>query len=474
MKARSAGPYPPARASSVEAEYATPRETTVRPSDWLRRFPIAAPRLATERYIPVRRDEADSTHQVTAAIDTALRLGMVFLSCGAPTPDVQDAMFAAGRALGLTALDVDINFGAITISVPGQGGLPAQTTVRVVRDWHVNHTRLAAAHALTLDLSAGRLDRDEAARRLAEVERAGPGFGRSVVTLAFGVMAAAIVVSLGGGALTSAIAFGTSVAVDLAGRVLARVGAPAFFSNALGALIAALVAVALTAADAAAPSALVVAGGIMALLPGMSLVVAAQEAIGHFPVTAAARMVELMTATAGIVSGVLIGLLIAERLHVSMVAAQRFADPGHVVAAVLAGGVAAAASSVSSRGPLRMTVPAFLVGALGVAVLRGMASVSGNEIAATAAAGVAVGLAASGPARWYRVPPVLVIAPGIIPLLPGLAVYRGLLEFSQGQAGLGEADLIEAVTIAVALAAGVLLGELVTAVRPAAGRPDVS
>ena len=46
-----------------------------------------------------------------------------------------------------------------------------------------------------------------------------------------------------------------------------------------------------------------VVGGIIALLPGMSLMVAAQEAISLFAVTAAARVVELTMATVGIVAG---------------------------------------------------------------------------------------------------------------------------------------------------------------------------
>jgi len=420
--------------------------------------------LVTERYERSPHLPVEDPAQVDEAIDIALRLGVVFLSCGAPTSDVQDAVFAAGAVLGLTGFEVDINFSSISLSVPRQQGSPAQSAIRVVRTWHVNHARLAAAHRIMLDLSSERLDRAEVSARLRVVETTEAGYGRTIVTLAFGVMAAAIVVSLGGNALTSAIAFGSAILVDLAGRFIGARGAPAFFVNAVGALIASMVAVAFTAADADAPSALVVAGGIMALLPGLSLVVASQEAIGRFPVTAGARLIDLIAAAAGIVAGVLIALLIADKLDIAMIAAQRFAtDRGIAWVGVIAAGIAASASAASSRSPISMFLPAALAGALGVAVLRGMATVSHSEGAATALAAAAVGVLAEGLARWRRVPPVLIIAPGVIPLLPGLTLYRGLLEYSQGRPSAGTADLVESITLALALAAGVLFGELISA-----------
>ena len=428
----------------------------------MNRLPLIGTR-STERYERLPRLPVHDPSQIDEAIDITLRLGVVFLSCGAPTSDVQDAVFAAGTALGLTGFEVDINFSSISLSVPRQQGAAAQTAIRVVRLWHVNHARLAAAHRVMLDLTAERPDRAETIARLRRIETADAGYGRTVVTLAFGVMAAAIVVSLGGNALTSAIAFGSAVVVDVAGRLIAARGVPQFFINAVGAFVASMVAVAFTAADADAPSALVVAGGIMALLPGMSLVVASQEAIGRFPVTAGARLVDLIGAAAGIVAGVLIALLVADKLDITMIAAQRFTtDRGITWVAIIAAGVAAAASAATSRSPISMFWSAALAGAVGVALLRVMASVSHSEGAATAVAAAGTGLLAELLARPLRVPPVLIVAPGIIPLLPGLTLYRGLLEYSQGHTNSGTADLVEAITLALALAAGVLFGELLT------------
>jgi uncharacterized membrane protein YjjP (DUF1212 family) len=418
---------------------------------------------------------------VDDTVDVALRLGAVLLSCGAPTPDVQAAVFTAGRALGLSQIEVDINYSSITVSTPRSGQRDGQTAVRVVRTWHVNHARLAAAHVLMLDLSAGRLDLDQTLQLLSVVETTQPRYGRWLVTGAFGVLAAAIVTSLGGDVLTAAVSFCSAVLVEIVSQRLSRHEIPAFFLNAGSALIASMVAVGLTAVDTSAPSALVVAGGIMALLPGMSLVVAAQEAIGRFPVTAGARLVELTAATAGIVAGVLGALFVADKVGVTMVGADRFAGGrGLVGVAIVAGGIAAGACSATSRSPAKMFLPAAVTGVLGVAVLHAAARFVGNGGAtATAVSAVVVGVVAQLLAGRYQVPAVLIVAPGIIPLLPGLTLYRSLLEFSQGQTTVGTADLIEAGTIAVALASGVLLGEILSGgprhhTRVRAGRRTVT
>ena len=48
--------------------------------------------------------------------------------------------------------------------------------------------------------------------------------------------------------------------------------------------------------------------------------------------------------------------------------------------------------------------------------------------------------------------------PSVVALLPGLTLYRGLYQLSLGYLD-GWARVLEALSIAVALAAGVLLGE---------------
>src|SRR3712207_6391046 len=59
-----------------------------------------------------------------------------------------------------------------------------------------------------------------------------------------------------------------------------------------------------------------------------------------------------------------------------------------------------------------------------------------------------------------RVPPLLVAVCGIVPLLPGLAIYRGLFTIVvEGDVPGGLDALVGAAAIGLGLAAGVTLGE---------------
>jgi uncharacterized membrane protein YjjB (DUF3815 family) len=76
---------------------------------------------------------------------------------------------------------------------------------------------------------------------------------------------------------------------------------------------------------------------------------------------------------------------------------------------------------------------------------------------ASACAAVTVGVVSYSVAGRIRVPPLVVVVPAVSPLLPGLAIYRGLAQLSEGQSGM--LDLAGAAVTAVALASGVILGQ---------------
>jgi uncharacterized membrane protein YjjB (DUF3815 family) len=71
-----------------------------------------------------------------------------------------------------------------------------------------------------------------------------------------------------------------------------------------------------------------------------------------------------------------------------------------------------------------------------------------------------VGLVSYSIAGRCRVPPLVVVTAAIIPLLPGLTLYRALALFGQGRAG-GLLALAGAAAITVALSSGVILGQYV-------------
>jgi uncharacterized membrane protein YjjB (DUF3815 family) len=165
--------------------------------------------------------------------------------------------------------------------------------------------------------------------------------------------------------------------------------------------------------------------------------------------------------TAGIISGVAMGLLVARRLGIPMSVQPPVQVPaGEFPLRTVAAGLGAAAFAVAYRTPRRLLPAAAALGALGYAVSVGILLVLREAPAAAAAAAVAVGLAGHVLALRKKAPPLTLVVPAIVPLLPGLTIYEGMLLLSDGSSADGLVTLLQAATTALALAAGVILGEI--------------
>ena len=125
----------------------------------------------------------------------------------------------------------------------------------------------------------------------------------------------------------------------------------------------------------------------------------------------------------------------------------------------LGAAITAGAFAFAAYAPLRSLLP--------IAVIAGVAEVvfyttfdRGLGVAwASAMASVLIGLVSYAVAAQVRVPPLVIVVSSIVPLLPGLSIYRGLYLLSEG--GNGLLSMINAAAIAIALAAGVIFGEYI-------------
>ena len=182
--------------------------------------PIPVVRTPTRAVYPQRRPSDDTElAAVDQGVSVALRVGTLLLAGGAPTEDVEAAIFAVGTAVGLGTFEVDITYGSIVISVAPGDERPGLTDMRVVRGRSTHYARVAAAHRLVLDLAEGRLPPGDVEPRLREIEHLRRPYPRWFVVTAFGALSAAITIMLGGNALTAAIAFATSGTTGFIGNL---------------------------------------------------------------------------------------------------------------------------------------------------------------------------------------------------------------------------------------------------------------
>ena len=393
-------------------------------------------------------------------LDLALRIGEMLLSSGAGAADVTATMLSVAHTCGLRGVAADVTFTEVSLNHQPSFDEPAVIQVRHVTHREIDYEDLTMVDHIVRDLIAGRISRDEARDRMNRVVSSGHRRPRWAVTLGWGVMGAGIALLLGGNLLVAGLACLAACFIDRIHRFMSVRRLPLFYQQVAGGLVATLIAVAAAATSLDVEPSQVVTAGIIMLLAGIGLMGATQDALTGFPITAAARMLEAMLATSGIIAGVSLGLTIGDLVWVDL----GQLEPGAVAlseAPMMAFGaaVAAAAFGFSSYAPLRSLVPVAAVSGVGTLVYTLVDEVDFGPAWAAASAAIVIGAVSYSVSGRIRVPPLVVVVPAIVPLLPGLAIYRGLALLAEGKGG--TLHLASAAATAIALASGVILGQYV-------------
>ena len=419
------------------------------------------------------RDRAVEAIHARRVVDLVLRVCEMGLAAGSPASDVTGYGVRVADAYGATA-NIDITSTSVTVSQAGTDFEDPVTSVRIVQLRTQDYQRLALLERLVTDIIDGKLGVEAARERLAAIAHASHAYRPWVVTVAMAVLGASVATVLGGGWREIVAAFLVTALVDASVGLFGRLGWSLFFAQAGGAAIATLAALGLMVGNDWIPwllgisPSLVVASGIVSLLTALSLVASSRDALDGFHVTAAAGLLEVVVATGGIVVGIMsalwLGILVGIPLYLADVPGRTIP----VVVGLTAAGLMALAIGVGAQVRPRGLVPFFLLGALAWLVNTGALALLDERIPATAMAAAAVGAVAQlGHTRW-RMPVVALVTAGVIPLLPGLTLYRGLYGLLQDVEDGGTVGapgvLLTALLIAVAISLGTSLGT--QAVRP--------
>lgn len=402
---------------------------------------------------------------VAEVLDLAVRVGEVVLASGTGVIDTETQIRFVAATYGLTRCDVDVTYDSIRVWADRGSRLPPAGTMRVVRRRSHDFTRLAAADRLTRRIRDHALSPADARAELDAIVAAPHPYPRWVATLGWSLMAAAIAALLGAGPLVTVLSFVTTGAIDRTNRTLNQYGLPFFFQHVVGGFIAATPAVLLaTFAEpfgVHADATLIVAAGITVLLSGLALVGSVQDAITGAPITAAARMLELVMMTGGIIAGIALALRLGVTVGVSVPTIDLTSgrDITDLPVKIVAGAAASAAFALACYAERRALAAAAFGGAAGTICYLYVQYLGFGPVISSGVAATLVGAAGGLMARRSMTPPLVVAVAGITPLLPGLKVYRGLAALLEDDLALGFDHLFAAFGVGCALAAGVTLGE---------------
>ena len=394
-------------------------------------------------------------------IDFALHMAETMFRYGAGALEVETSIIAVTAALGLKYIEVDITNQSVAINYAPKEQTPI-TLLRVVRSWTNNYAGLAQVHQLVTDIVAGGVGRAEAVSRLDDIIRKSKPFPRWMVTIAFGVFAAVFVGVLGGGLGASALAFASNLLVNLVARQLGKWRTPDFFVTAACSFLVTFIALMLRWAGAEIPPSIVVAGGILLLLPTGRLVSSVQDAINGFPVTAAGRFLSTILTFGAIVAGIAVAVVVGDLVGSAKIdVTQTFPEAYPLWGQAILIAIAVIAIGITEQTELKLLLPTAAVGIVGYFALWGAGALGLGDRLSPAISAVVIGLLGRIVALKLGAPQLVVAVPAGLILLPGLKIFRSMyiLTVQEADILLGSGGMLNAGAIVLGVAAGIVLGD---------------
>ena len=411
----------------------------------------------------------DAATQARQALELTLRIGDLLLTAGMSANDVVVEMLRITEAYGLNRVHIDLTFTSIAVTYYAAPTTVPMTLVRTVQPDVLDFTKVRRVQSLVEGIHAG-LALEDAINSLERIRSAPHPYSKWVASAGNAGIAPGVTLLFTVSWQILVITFITGFAMD---RLLAWASVrrlPPFFSQLAGAAFVTLVATGVNTLGAhgvgillGVDPTLIVVGGIIFLVAGMTAVGAMQDAIDQFYVTASARFLQVAMMTGGIVLGIVAGLEVGVTFGHPITVSTQALTLGPVVAQFVGATVISAAFALSAYAGFETVVLAGLMGALGWAGYLGMVTLGFAETPANAAGALLAAFVATIVARRSRTPGFGLIAAAILPLVPGLSLFTGLLQAvgTLGQPGdlaASGVTLLQALGVAVGIAAGATLG----------------
>ncbi len=397
-------------------------------------------------------------------INVVLDLGEALFRYGAGALEVETSIIAVTAAFGMRNTDADITNQSIILNWAPEGKVP-YSRVRVVRSWSANFRALSEVHQLVTDIVAGRVTRSEAEQQLQEITQEPKPYPRWMVSLGGAVFAGLFASYTGAPPLDAALGFAATLMVLGLTRQLTAWRVPEIFSLAAGGFLATLVALAALFLGADITPSMVVAGGLMMLLPSVRIVSAIQDAINAFPITAAGRLVSSLVAFSGMTAGIMVAVVLGNHFGVPQVeVAEGITHIYHPAVLTALVFLTAITAAVVQQAPYRLLVPTGAVSALGFAAFYAVETLGFGEWFTPIVGAAVIGALGRVVALQMGAPQLVVAVPAMMFMLPGLVIFRGMYQIAISESATyrttGLYQLFDALIIIMAIAAGIVLGDV--------------
>lgn len=408
---------------------------------------------------------AQSAYTLTTRVAFVVALARRLHEYGTAAPRLEDAIGRVSERLELYC-DVLSTPTSIVLSFAeaNQGKHAVAQVTQVIRlaPGEVNLRRLCEVDNIADRVIDGSLDLRTGYRMLRELDRPISARGRWLTVVAYGVSSASIAALLKTSWADIAVAALCGWLIGLI--AYAAVGRPRLSASfeALSALIASTIAIAISAYVVPLNLKPVVLSSLIVLLPGMTLTTAVRELSSQHLVSGVARMAGAMATLLKLTFGTVAAAQLCRVLGV--VPSAEALPPAPVFVEWLGLATGACSFAVifrSGRRDVFLVIGSIM---LGYALTRLGGARFGPEFGVFVA-GLVIGAASNLYATLKQRPGALIREPGIILLVPGSIGFKSLSFVFERDVLLGIDTAFSLVTILVSLVAGLLFGDLLAPPR---------
>ena len=401
-------------------------------------------------------------------LDLGLEIGCGMLAHGASVSSAIRASRHAMRDLGMAEYHTDVTGNMIIVSVRGETDGEPLTAMRVVPIGHQDFELITMLQQVASEARNNSIP-DSRARIEAILGRHGR-WGGLDVSLGFGAVSSAAALMFGARWIVGLLALIVAWSIHRTQVWLARRRVSVFFQQCVGGAMAAAAAVGVALAKgwgvpglAGIEPGLIVIGAIISMLAGLAILGASEDAISGLYVTGTAHAIHGLIVTIGLVIGASVVVAGASWMGIPVWINAQFSIDGLLgPVSVSWSGIVAAAWAFCTRASRRATVSAGLIGAASWWLFLWLLAHRWPVVAAPGAAALLVGVASAAAARLLRVQLDSISASAVVPILPGLVTWSGVLKLALGTGETsfvdGQQDLMTAAAVGIILAAGVAAG----------------
>ena len=422
-----------------------------------------------EKKVAVEKADGSSLTPNMRALRLTMTLSDQLLSMGMPASSVVHLALGIANTYCTRKVHIDVSYNQIIISQDRGVEREPLTLIRTTAPRSTNYRTMQQLQSLAIDIEHGNVVLDDAETRLDFIIDRVKNYPNWFTYIAGGGLSAGSAILYTGSISMVILAFvvGTFVAWLIA--KFAKIALPSFFTQIAASLFVTLVTAGLTwlvsqgyvnAIESINPT-IITISGIVLLVAGMAIVGAFQDAIEEYYVTATARILRVAMMTMGIVLGVGIGLYITKNLGISFTVTPdrlTFASASYQYIGAV---IISASFALGNHAIVTSALLTGVVGFLGYWIFLATSGLGVTTIPSYAAAGLFIGFVAALVSRAWRMPSLAVVNAGIVPLVPGLTLYNGLMGIVS-PADVNDPNLlIRAILIAIAIAAGASFGLII-------------